>query len=147
MPPGRVWLIAGGAASAVAAAAHLMCIAGGADWFRFFGAGEEMARAVERGSVVSGLLTAAIAGVLALWAAYALAGAGLIRPLPLLRWGLGAITAVYLLRGLVIVAPAALARPDLSASFLFWSSLIVLAIGIVHAVGLTLAWPSLAGVR
>ena len=93
------------------------------------------------------LLATGIAAVLAVWAAYAFAGAGLIRPLPLLRLGLIAITVVYLARGLVLVFPAALRRPDLSPAFLFWSSLIVLAIGLVHAVGLVLAWPRLSGVR
>ena len=35
-----------------------------------------------------------------LWAAYALAGAGVVKPLPLLRLALVLITMVYLLRGL-----------------------------------------------
>ena len=147
MPPGGAWIIAGGTASAVASAAHLACIAGGPRWYRAFGAGERVAREAERGLPWPALMTVGIAGVLALWSAYAFSGAGVIRALPLLRVGLVAITAMYLARGAVLFFPAMLRRPDLSAGFLFWSSLIVLAIGVVHAVGLVLAWPNLSGVR
>ena len=147
MSGGREWLIAGATASAAASLLHLACIAGGPSWYRFFGAGEPIARAAERGSWIPALLTLGIAAVLAIWAAYAASGAGLLRPLPLLRTGLVAITAVYLLRGLALFFPRAMSRPDLSPAFMFWSSAIVLAIGAVHLVGLVKAWPSLSGVE
>ena len=81
-----------------------------------------MARAAERGSPVPALITAAIAAILALCAAYAFSGAGLIGRLPLVRVGLLVISAVFLARGLVIFYPPALRRPDLSDSFMLWSS-------------------------
>lgn len=143
---GRPWLIAGGVASGAAAVLHLLCIVGGPAWYRFFGAGERIAREAERHLPWPALVAACIAAVLALWAIYAFSGAGLIRPLPLLRVGLVVITAIYLVRGLVLFFPGALRRPDLSPAFLFWSSLVVLAIGAVHAVGLIRAWPDLNGV-
>jgi hypothetical protein len=142
---GRAWLIAAGSASAAAALLHLACIVGGADWYRFFGAGEPLARMAERGAWTPHLLTLAIAAILAGWSAYAFSAAGLIAPLPLLRTALVAITAVYLLRGCALFAPAAMSRPDLSAAFLFWSSAVVLAIGVIHLIGLVLAWPRLSG--
>jgi hypothetical protein len=37
------WLVGGGILSAIAALLHAAVIAGGPDWYRFFGAGEEMA--------------------------------------------------------------------------------------------------------
>lgn len=138
--PGGAWLALGGVASLIASAVHLAAIAGGAPWYRFLGAGEGMARAAERGGWRPALVTAAIAGVLAVWGLYALSGAGLIGRMPLLRPALAAITAAYLLRGLVLFFPSALRRPDLGQAFLLWSSLIVLAIGMVHAVGLWRAW-------
>ena len=58
---------------------HLAIIAGGPDWYRFFGAGEGMARMAERGMLKPALITLGIAAILAVWAAYAFAGAGLIR--------------------------------------------------------------------
>jgi hypothetical protein len=138
------WLIAAGTLSAAAALLHLAVIAGGPDWYRFFGAGERMARAAERGSATPALMTVAIASVLALWAAYAFAGAGLIRRLPLLRTGLVAISAIYLARGLFVLSPSSFARPDLSAGFMLWSSLIVLAFGLAYAIGTWRAWPYLS---
>jgi hypothetical protein len=44
---------------------------------------------------------------------------------------------------MVLFAPAALGRPDLSAAFLLWSSGIVLAIAAIHAIGTWQAWPRL----
>ncbi|MEJ7776164.1 MAG: hypothetical protein WKF52_02000 [Sphingomicrobium sp.] len=137
------WLLVGGCLSLAAALLHLACIAGGPDWYRALGAGEGMARAAERGDWRAAGITAAIALVLAVASAYAFSGAGLIAPLPLLKLGLVVISAVYLLRGLVLFMPSALGRPDLSTSFLVWSSLIVLAFGLIHAFGTWRAWQTL----
>ena len=139
--PRNRWLIAGGWLSVAASLLHLACIVGGPDWYRFFGAGEPIARAAERGSWIPALLTIGIAALLAICAAYAFSGAGMIRRLPLLRTGLVVISGVYLARGLVIFYPAVMMRPDLSWNFMFWSSLIVLVYGIVYAVGTCTAWP------
>ncbi len=138
------WLIAGGWLSLAAAALHIACIFGGPDWYRFFGAGEAIARADERGSWVPALLAVGIAGLLSLSAAYAFSGAGAIPRLPLLRTGLVVISAIYLARGAMLFMPATLNRPDLSPAFMFWSSLIVLVYGIVYAVGTWRTWPYLA---
>ena len=141
--PGERWLTAAALLSAAAAILHLGVIAGGADWYRFFGAGEEMARLAERGSPTPALITLAIAAVLAAWSAYALAAAGRIRRLPLMRTALVAISAVYLLRGLALVPVLAFA-PGQVDTFMLWSSLVVLVYGITYAVGTFLAWPALA---
>ena len=98
---------------------------------------------VEHGSLYPALVTLCIAAILAIWSAYAFAGAGLLRPLPLMRTALVAITAVYLLRGLVLL-PMLAFRPDLVGSFAVWSSAIVLVYGMVHAVGTWRAWPALS---
>ena len=103
-----------------------------------------MARAAERGSWLPGLVTLTIAAILAVWAAYAFAGAGVIRRLPLMRDALVLISAVYLGRGLVVLSPETLGRSDLSAPFILWSSLVVLAFGLVHAIGTWRAWPQLS---
>ena len=141
--PERAWLIAAAALSAAAALLHLGCIIGGPDWYRFFGAGEGMARAAARGEVRPTLITLGIAAVLTVWAAYAASGAGLIPRLPLLRTALVAITAIYLIRALAFV-PLHLWRPQHSDSFAIWSSAIVLAYGVVHLVGVMRAWRHLA---
>jgi hypothetical protein len=138
------WLIAAAALSAGAAIIHVATIAGGPSWYRFLGAGERMARLAEMGSPRPALIALAIATVLATWSAYALAGAGLIARLPLMRAALVAITAVYLLRGLVLV-PALALNGGKASPFLWWSSLIVFGYGVVYAVGTMRAWPTLAG--
>ena len=138
------WLIAGGLLSAVAALLHLAIIAGGPEWYRFFGAGEGMARAAERGSPTPALITIGIAAVLALWSAYAFAGAGLIPRLPLMRTALVLITGIYLLRALALLPMLAL-KPQLAGPFEVWSSLIVLAYGLAYGMGTLRAWPALSG--
>ena len=137
------FLIVGGVLSAAASILHLAVIAGGPAWYRFFGAGEGMARMAERGSLYPTVVTIGIASVLAAWAAYAFAGAGLIPRLPLMRTALVLISAVYLLRGLVLI-PAFIVNPDGVLPFVLWSSLIVLVYGIAYAVGTWIAWPSLS---
>ena len=134
-------LLIGAALSALAAVLHLAVIAGGPSWYRFFGAGERMARLAERRSPVPTVVTLAIAAVLLLWAAYAASAAGMLAPLPLTAVVLVAITSVYVVRGLVVV-PAALV-PRLRSPFNLWSSAICLAIGLVHAIGLWQVWTRL----
>ena len=135
------WLIAGGLLSAAAALMHIGCIVKGPGWYRFFGAPEPLIRAVENGDLTLHWMTAGIALILAIWSAYAFAGAGLIRPLPLMRSALVAITTIYLVRGLLIVP--ALLQPNARA-FDIWSSLIVLVYGIVYALGTWRAWNQLS---
>ena len=135
-------LLFGGALSGLAALLHLAVIAGGPAWYRFFGAGERMVRLAEAASPVPTVVTLGIAAMLALWAAYAAAGAGLLaRPLPFTAAALVAITSVYVLRGLAIVPVAWSAA--LRTPFNLWSSAICLAIGLVHAVGLWQVWKRL----
>jgi hypothetical protein len=136
------WLLAGGALSALASLAHLGCILGGPAWYRVFGAGEAMARMAARGSLRPTLITLAIAAMLVLWAAWAFSGAGLLPRLPLLKPALIAVTAVYLLRAAAL--PLMLGTmADRDRTFLWVSSAIVLAIGLIHAAGLWTGWDTL----
>lgn len=140
------WLIAGGTLSAIAALLHVAIIFGGPEWYRFFGAGEAMARMAERGSARPTLIAIAIAAILLAWAAYAFSGAGLIRRLPLLRTALVAISAVYLARALAPL-PILFLAPEKMTAFVLWSSAIVLLYGLAYAFGTWSAWPLLSGTR
>lgn len=147
MKPGRnPALIIAGWLSVAASLLHIGCIIGGPEWYRFFGAGEAMATMAEQGSMTPTLLTLGIAAVLAIWAAYAFSGAGLLPRLPLLRTGLVVISAIYLLRGLALIPARVINGADVMP-FILWSSLIVLVYGIAYAVGTWTAWPHLRSRR
>ena len=135
--------LAGGALlSFIAALLHLGIIAGGPAWYRFFGAGERFARAAAQGRWYPAIVTLGIAAVLCAWSAYALAGAGVIGPLPLSKAALVAITAVYLVRGTAF-APLVLAQGGRITPFVVWSSVICFGYGVVHLLGLVQRWASL----
>ena len=138
----NIYLLISGVLSSIAAALHLGCIYYGASWYRFFGAGEQMAMLAEQGSYKPAIITSGIAFVLTVWALYAFSAAGLIAKLPLTRFALCAITSVYLIRG---VAGFFLMNNPMGRSpeFWLWSSSICLSIGIIHLIGLKQEWASL----
>lgn len=138
----NAFLIAGAALSGLAALAHAGCIVFGAPWYRFFGAGERMAKMAEAGSWYPAIVTAFIAAILASWSLYALSGAGVIPRLPLLRLALCAIAGVYLLRAIAGV-PLAMFSNGRSTAFWWWSSAICLAIGATYLIGLRQVWARL----
>ena len=105
-----------------------------------------MARAAEAGKARPTLITLAIAGLLFIWAAYALSGAGVIRELPLRKLALLIICAVYLARAFAFPFLKS-AFPDNSARFWLVSSSICLVIGMLHAYGLIALWSSLWGLQ
>lgn len=132
-------LIVGGALTAAAAVAHLACILLGARAYRFMGAGEHMARAVEAGRIKPVVVTLAIAAVLFSWAAYAFSGAGVIAPLPFTRMVLPVVCVVFLARAFGF--PLLKRRfPENSTTFWLWSSGICLALGLLYAVGSVHVW-------
>lgn len=138
----NIYLISAGTLSAVAALLHLGCIYFGAPWYRFFGAGEQMAILAERNSIQPTLITSAIVIVLSVWSLYAFSAAGVIFRLPFARLALILITLIYLLRGVVgfFFISSPMGR---TAEFWIWSSVICLVFGIVHLVGLKQQWSSL----
>jgi len=137
-------LALGGALSAIAALAHIGCIVFGAPWYRFFGAGERMARMAEAGNPTAAFITAGIAAVLMLWAAYAFSAAGALPRMPWSKLALSAITGIYLLRGLAGIGVALfVAETEQGTPFWWWSSAICLAFGLVHAWGLSRVWDRL----
>jgi hypothetical protein len=138
----NILLIIAGILSALAAILHLGCIYFGAPWYRFFGAGEQMARLAEQGSLQPALITSAIGIVLSIWSLYAFSAAGVIFRLPFIRLALTLITLVYLVRGLVgfFLINSPMGR---SPEFWVWSSVICLSFGVIHLVGLKQQWTNL----
>jgi hypothetical protein len=107
---------------------HIYIITRGAPAYRSFGAGEEMARAAEKGSSIPALVTFGIALVFFVWGLYALAGARVIPELPWTRAILTVIAAIYVARGLVIFY-----KRD---AFMVITSLVSITTGLLHAAGL-----------
>src|SRR5262245_49896623 len=103
---GRPLLLFGGLASIAIAALHVVIVFIGPPAYRYFGAGEALARQAELGSLFPATLTLIVATAFALFGAYALSGAGTLRRLPLLRLGLTTIGVIYTLRGLLLVPQA-----------------------------------------
>jgi putative oxidoreductase len=141
MQQSRRFLLIGGVATAIASALHVGIVLGGPAWYRFFGAGERMARLAARGSVYPTIVTLVIAAILGLWALYAFSGAGVIRRLPFLRSVLGLVAAIFLARGLFGI-PAVLIVDDpymreLRGKMVFMvvSSLVCVGLGLCYGLG------------
>ena len=139
----RPWLVIAAGLSFAASLFHIACMVGGPDWFRFAGAGEAMARTVERGAVMPYVLTTGVAVILAGWGAYALSAAGIGPRLPLVRTALLLIVLVLSARAALAFVPAAWA-PEQGAAFIAVTSAICLVLGACFAVGLWRAWPFLS---
>lgn len=137
-----LYLIIGAILSAIAALAHIGCILFGAKWYRFFGAGEKMAKWADEGNVKHIIITLPIVIILSIWSAYALSAAAVIMTLPLLRWGVVTITAIYIIRG---VGGFFLIGKNTENSDKFWlySSIICFGFGIVHLIGLMQVWQNI----
>lgn len=138
----NAYLTVAAALNAIAALLHVGCIVFGAPWYRFFGAGERMARLAEQGSATPTLITAFIVLLLSACSAYALSAAGIILKLPFLRLALIAITAIYFLRGIAGLA-LMLYPNENSPQFWLWSSVICLVYGMFHLLGLAQRWAEL----
>jgi hypothetical protein len=136
------WLVAGGTLSLGAAILHVAIIFGGPRWYRFFGAGEDIARMAEEGRLRPAIITALVAAVLTICGLYAYSGAGLLSPLPLQVPVLCLISAVYTMRGLAYPF-FKFFKSEFATPFFLWSSLICLVFGVVHAIGLAQVWERL----
>ncbi len=143
MQSGNRLLVIGSICSGLAALVHLGCIIFGGDWYRFFGAGEQMAKMAEQGHWYPTAVTSVIVVVLSLWSLYALSGARVIFRLPLLRLGLCVISLVYLIRGIAFVGIMPM-FPENSLTFWLVSSGICLGVGMLYAVGTFQSWSKLS---
>jgi hypothetical protein len=142
LDPGAQALAVAGALTAVAAIAHLACIAIGAPAYRLMGAGDRMARAVEAGKIRPTVVTLAIASVLLICAVYAFSGAGITPRLPFTRIALLLVSAAFLTRALAFPLLKPL-FPENSTTFWLVSSGVCLALGLLYAAGVVARWAQL----
>jgi len=139
-------LVAAGVFSAGVSLLHAAIIFAGGPAYRYFGAGERMARMAERGASEPIFITVVLVLIFAIWAAYAFAGAGLIPRLPRLRTVLLLIGLIYAGRGLAAFPQAyfwlsagSAGVPLRHVAF----SAASLAGGLTYLVGTFQAWPRL----
>ena len=118
-------------------------IFGGPDWYHFFGECKEMATLAAQGSWTPTIRTLGIFIVLFIWGLYAFSGAGLLKRLPLLKLALVLITAIYLIRGLLLF-PVWIIKPELVNSLIIWSSVVCLIIGGAYAIGTRQVWSDIS---
>ena len=137
------YLYLAGIAAAAGAALHIAILFGGPDWYAFFGAPAGLVEMARSGNVRAPISCLVIASFLALLAAYAFSGAGVIRRLPFLRLGLGSIAAVLVLRGVLFI-PLIVWRPGTLSgvcdcrsvdTFIIVTSALCLAMGVGYALG------------
>ena len=128
------YLLAAAICCFAAALAHVGCIVFGGDWYRFFGAGEQMAQMAEQGLWYPTLATSFIVLLLMVWGLYGLSGAGFIKPLPFTTLALMLIAGIFLLRGVAFVGLMPM-FPENSLTFWLISSGICLFIGSLFALG------------
>ncbi len=136
------YMVLGGICSIFVALLHIAIIIGGPEWYRFFGAGETLAKLAEQGSWIPVLVTFGIIGILFIWGLYAFSGAGLIKKLPLLKLALVSISIIYIVRG-VALFPVLIIEQEAVDSLLIWSSLASLIIGVAYAIGTKQVWSSI----
>jgi len=138
-------LIVGGVANLLIGLLHVVIIFVGESAYRYFGAGEEMARWAAEGSVVPPLVTALIVLVFVVFGLYGLSGADRIRKLPLRKAVLIVVSIVFTVRGLLMI------------QFIYWAispdyevdikdmifTLVAITIGILYFYGTVRRWKEL----
>ncbi len=138
-------LIIAGILSYLIAALHLIIIFVGAEGYRYFDAGEEMARMAEKGHWYPPVITLGITVVFIAFGLYAWSGAKLIGGLPFLRIGLIVIAAIFLLRGAVFFVQVfdliQAQNPEPRHAVFSFVSLVV---GLTYLTGIIKGWSSLA---
>lgn len=127
-------LLLAAALCVIAAALHFACLVWGAAGYRFLGAGEKVVAAVEAGDRRPHVSAIVVGSMLLVWAAYAMAGAGVLPAMPLMRPVLFLIAGVLLARAVLfpLLLPA---FPGNSMKFWLLSSLAVGVLGLLFLVG------------
>ena len=130
--PARRALRAAGWANIAIAAAQTIGLIWAWSMFRAVGIEEDMRELATQGAALPYVLTLVTCAVFAVFGLYGLSGAGDLRPLPLLRFGLVAIAAIYLFRATLYGGIGAVADGD-GTQIVF--AVIALVIGLCHAYG------------
>lgn len=141
MKANNLYLLIAAVLNASVALIHLGIVIGGPTWYRFFGAGEEMAKMAASGNPQATITTLFLVFVFAVWSIYALSASAVIRKLPLTKTVIFTIACIYTMRGLMGLPVVLLIdHPYLNEladklTFMIISSLICLIFGCIHFIG------------
>lgn len=126
---------------------HVAIIVIGPQAYRYFGAGEDLSSLAERNSVIPPLLTAFIAGILAMFGVYAFSGIGAVSRMPQLGPVLLLIGSIFTIRGMFLPSQLyqLLARPHKAEIKEIIFSLISLITGFCFLYGTKLNWDFIFG--
>ena len=137
--PGSRFLTVGALASFAIALLHLGMIPVGEPAYEYFTAPQRLIDLAHEGSVLPALVTLVVAAAFGAFGVFALLGARRDRGTAL-RILLVGVTGIYLLRGALIVPELVVVQhAGYPARMMVFSS-VALLVGLVHAVGLGLAW-------
>ncbi len=141
---GQWWLLLGACVSLAIAVLHVLVVLIGPEAYSFFG-GAGLARQAQSGSWQPAIMTLVLAWLFVVFGAYGLAGAGVIRRLPLLAGVLMLIGALYCFRGLSIVGQIAqyVRTPGSQSLRAIAYSLIALLAGLAYLIGTVQGWKHL----
>lgn len=137
------YLTAGGVLSALIAGLHLALAAFPALYGYVAPGQSALTEMAVQGSRVTTMVSLALAFLLAVWAVYGFSGAGLIRPLPLLRAALLAIGAIYVLRALFLPTEVRMVLAEGYPLRFVLFSILSLAAGLLYLIG---SWKQRAAV-
>ena len=121
---------------------HVVIIVVGGAGYRYFGAGEGMAKAADAGELRPTVITAGLTVMFAVFGMYALSAAGRFRHLPAAKYVVAGIGVLYLLRGLLAAPQAwwAYTHPGVVPGRFVMFSCFALLMGIVCLQGVALVW-------
>jgi hypothetical protein len=132
------WLFkVGGTLNLGVAVLHVGIAFFGAPAYRYFGAGDEMARSAEQGSPLPAVITLGLAFLFALFGLYAFSAANAVPRLPLVGPVVLAVGGIYVVRGGLGIPPTFF-MPDPSTApvaFTVAFSVVALAIGVLYLLG------------
>lgn len=144
MKTGTNFFITGAVLNFIIAALHIIIIFQGAEGYRYYGAGEDMAQLDEAGSPIPALVTSLVTVFFMIFGIYGLSAAVKLKRLPFLKGVVIIIAAIFVIRGLGFVADLYMIQNDPAyPTRMVYFSLVALMVGACYTIGITRNWRTL----
>jgi hypothetical protein len=136
------WFVMGGTISLAIAILQFVMYFGGPDVYRFCGTPESLIRFRLARPVTSFAVEILLAAMFTGFGVYAYSAAGVIGPLPWLRFGLAATASIYMVRGLFVIPQISWKRREFNGRDVLYSS-IALVVGTAYTLPTFWHWQDL----